>query len=95
MKPHERCPCCGNVLEYSPYSGRFTRDLFGVKRGAVVKNLCGACYCMLFRESIIDRGDYAKEPRTFSNTCGGCQLHRAKIFDYTKERRERTKEEQG
>ena len=94
MKP-KLCPCCGNVLEYPPYAGRLVRDLFTLKRGTVLKNLCGGCYCMLFRESLIDRGDYAKAPRSFANVCDGCQLHKAKIFDYAKERRKRQKEASG
>jgi hypothetical protein len=72
------CPMCGrSLVGRMRYGGRFMRNFFGFRRGFRIRDLCGDCYCLLFREFLIDRGGtHANIFRGWSNVCDGCELQK-------------------
>jgi hypothetical protein len=79
-RPSNLCTCCGTPLEYHHYTGELVKRLFGFKPGDTISDLCPGCYCMLFREYLIERGDRGNENRGMVNACEGCELHKNRVI---------------
>lgn len=93
-RPSNNCSCCHAPFEGHHYSGVIARSLFGLKAGDTVRDLCEDCYCMLYREFLIDRGGACENIfRGMVNVCAGCEIHKqreiSKVYVHVETKRGR------